>query len=91
MLDCLVGECNANCLTCFSCPCSYDVGDVLIRLQKINCYITFCEEHQYNKFYEEDLIEYAVLEIHFKYEPTKGLWFWGNRYSGKKRLGIAIK
>lgn len=35
MLDCLVGECNANCLTCFSCPCSYDVGDVLIRLQKI--------------------------------------------------------
>lgn len=44
----------------------------LLRLQeKINSYITFCEEHQYNEFYEEDLIEYAVFEIHFKYEPTK--------------------
>jgi len=46
--------------------------DHLLRLQeKINSYITFCEEHQYNEFYEEDLIEYAVFEIHFKYEPTK--------------------
>ena len=39
--------------------------DHLLRLQeKINSYITFCEEHQYNEFYEEDLIEYAVFEIH---------------------------
>ena len=46
--------------------------DHLLRLQnKINSYITFCEEHQYTEFYEEDMIEQAVFEIHFEYEPPK--------------------
>ena len=37
---------------------------------KINAYIVFCEEHKYNQVYKIILVEYAILEIHFKSEPT---------------------
>lgn len=44
---------------------------LLILQKKINSYIDFCEDHQYEQVYKDNLIEYAVFEIHFKYEPTE--------------------
>lgn len=35
-----------------------------------NAYSVFCEEHQYSQVYKNILVEYAIFEIHFKYEPT---------------------
>lgn len=52
---------NADCLTCFSCPCSYDVGDVLI--EPLECLdtdnIIMCET-------KENIIE--KMEGEFKYK-----------------------
>lgn len=52
---------NADCLTCFSCPCSCDVGDVLI--EPLECLdtdnIIMCET-------KENIIE--KMEEEFKYK-----------------------
>ena len=43
----------------------------LLALQeKINTYISFLEEKQYNEIYKEDDIEYGIIEIHFLYNIT---------------------
>ena len=43
----------------------------LMALQeKINGYISFCEDGQYQQFYKDATIQYAVFEIHFQHEPT---------------------
>ena len=43
----------------------------LVALQeKINAYISFCEEEQYQEIYKDAEIRYAVFEIHFQNEPT---------------------
>jgi len=38
---------------------------------KINAYIAFCESKQYAKYFQSDLIENCIFEIHFLHEPTK--------------------
>ena len=44
----------------------------LMALQeKINAYIVFCEDAQYEKVYPDRQIRYAVFEINFEHEPTK--------------------
>ena len=49
--------------------------DHLISLQnKINGYISFCENRQYCEIYPDAQIECAVFEIHFLYEPTEKAW-----------------
>lgn len=60
--------------------------------EKINAYIVFCEEHQYNQIYPNMLIEYAILEIHFKYEPTtKAMNFLEQVQRQVNELGIMIE
>lgn len=41
-------------------------------LDKINSYIDFCENEQYKELYPDCEITYAVIEIHFLYDPTSG-------------------
>lgn len=49
--------------------------DHLVALQeKINSYIDFCEDHQYQQVYPNAAIKYAVFEIHFQHEPTEKAW-----------------
>ncbi|WP_334291669.1 DUF6572 domain-containing protein [Lachnobacterium bovis] len=43
----------------------------LVMLQeKINVYITFLEQKQYEKIYKGEEIEYGVIEIHFLHNLT---------------------
>ena len=43
----------------------------LVMLQeKINVYITFFEEKQYEEIYKEEEIAYGVIEIHFLHNLT---------------------
>lgn len=49
----------------------HDEYNHLIMLQeKINAYISFCEEHQYVEVFRDIIVEYAIFEFHFMYEPT---------------------
>lgn len=49
---------------------SDEYSHLLVLQEKINAYITFYEEHQYNRVYENFCAEYAVFEIHFMHKPT---------------------
>lgn len=48
---------------------SDEYNHLLLLQEKINAYIAFCEQRQYNQIYENILVEYAIIEIHFKYNP----------------------
>lgn len=65
----------------------------LISLQeKINAYISFCENQQYNAIYKNYVVEYAVFEIHFKYEPTaNAIKFLENVNNKLNEIGIVIE
>lgn len=65
----------------------------LLALQdKINDYIAFCEGHQYQQVYKDVEVEYAILEIHFKYEPTaKAMNFLEQVQRQINEIGIAIE
>lgn len=49
---------------------SNEYAHLLALQEKINAYILFCEEHQYQQIYKNNAIEYAIVEIHFRHEPT---------------------
>lgn len=65
----------------------------LLSLQeKINAYITFCESQQYKEIYEDCIVEYAVFEIYFKYDPTSNaIKFLETVNSQLNELGISIE
>lgn len=65
----------------------------LLALQeKINSYISFCESQQYNAIYKNYVVEYAVFEIHFKYEPTaNAIKFLETVNKQLNELGIVIE
>lgn len=64
----------------------------LMTLQdKINNYIAFCESRQYQKIYPEQCIKFAIIEIHFMYEPThKCIDFLKQVQNQVQKLGIKI-
>lgn len=71
---------------------SNEYNHLLVLQEKINAYIAFCEEHQYNQIYKKILVEYAILEIHFKYEPTiKVMNFLEQVQRQVNEMGIAIE
>lgn len=71
---------------------SNEYNHLLVLQDKINAYIAFCEEHQYNQVYKNILVECAILEIHFKYEPTiKAMNFLEQVQRQVNELGIAIE
>lgn len=65
----------------------------LLKLQeKINSYLTFCESHQYETIYENNIIKYAIFEIHFKYSPSKkAIAFLNEVQKQVNEMGIAIE
>ena len=43
---------------------------LLILQEKINAYISFLEEKQYENIYKRENIRYGIIEIHFLYSLT---------------------
>lgn len=71
---------------------SNEYEHLLMLQEKINSYIVFCEEHQYNQVYKNISVEYAIFEIHFKYEPTaKAISFLEQVQKQVNEMGIAIE
>ena len=71
---------------------SNEYHHLLALQEKINAYIAFCEDRQYNQVYKDILVEYAILEIHFKYEPTmKAMNFLEQVQRQINEIGIAIE
>lgn len=71
---------------------SNEYNHLLVLQDKINAYIVFCEEHQYNQVYKNILVEYAIFEIHFKFEPTiKAMNFLEQVQRQVNEMGIAIE
>lgn len=71
---------------------SNEYNHLLVLQDKINAYIVFCEEHQYNQVYKNILVEYAIFEIHFKFEPTiKAMNFLEQVQRHVNEMGIAIE
>ena len=46
---------------------------LLMLQEKINIYISFLEEKQYEDIYHEDDIAYGIIEIHFLYNITSNV------------------
>lgn len=65
----------------------------LVKLQeKINSYISFCENKEYSKLFNNATIEYACIEIHFQNEPTpKAVEFLNAVQDQIGKLGIRIR
>ena len=42
----------------------------MILQEKINTYLGFLEEKQYEEMYKEETITYGIIEIHFLYSLT---------------------
>lgn len=71
---------------------SDEYNHLLALQEKINAYIAFCEEHQYRQVYKDILVEYAILEIHFMYEPTtKAMNFLEQVQQQVNEMGIMIE
>ncbi len=71
---------------------SNEYHHLLALQEKINAYIAFCEDHQYNQVYKDISVEYAILEIHFKHEPTrKAMNFLEQVQRRVNEIGIAIE
>lgn len=61
-------------------------------LEKTKSNIGFCEGKEYNEFYKDALIEYAIIEIHFKNEPiANAMDFLKQVQQQVNELGIAIE
>ena len=43
---------------------------LMLLQDKINTYITYWENKQYNDIYHNNIIDHGVIEIHFKYSPS---------------------
>jgi len=48
----------------------YEYQHLVMLQEKINVYITFFEEKQYEDIYREKNIDYGIIEIHFLYDIT---------------------
>lgn len=71
---------------------SDEYNHLLILQEKINAYIAFCEEHQYEQIYKELEVEYAIFEMHFMFEPTsKAIKFLEQVQLQLNEIGIAIE
>lgn len=71
---------------------SNEYNHLLVLQEKINDYIIFCEEHQYNEIYGNILVQYVIFEIHFKYEPTtKAMNFLEQVQLQVNEIGITIE
>ncbi|MBE6839016.1 MAG: hypothetical protein E7507_05675 [Ruminococcus sp.] len=71
---------------------SDEYSHLLALQEKINSYIGFCEGKEYNEFYKDALIEYAIIEIHFKNEPiANAMDFLKQVQQQVNELGIAIE
>ena len=69
-----------------------EYNHLLILQEKINSYITFCEEQQYKDVYKDISVEYAIFEIHFKFEPTNNAMnFLGQVQKQLGEIGILIE
>ncbi len=69
-----------------------EYNHLLALQEKINDYISFCEEEQYYEIYKNALIECAIFEIHFKNEPTmKAMNFLEQVQRQVNELGITIE
>ena len=65
---------------------------LFILQEKINSYIAFCEGHQYDQVYKNAIVEYAIFEIHFMFEPTaKAMNFLEQVQRQVNEMGIAIE
>lgn len=71
---------------------SDEYNHLLVLQEKINAYIAFCEEHQYTQVYKNVIVEYAIFEIHFMYEPTiNAMNFLEQVQRQINEMGIAIE
>lgn len=71
---------------------SDEYNHLLALQEKINAYIAFCEEHQYNQVYKNIIVEYAIFEIHFMFEPTlKAMNFIEQVQRQVNEMGILIE
>lgn len=71
---------------------SDEYNHLLALQEKINSYITFYEEHQYNQVYKEINVEYAIFEMHFLFEPTiNAMKFIEQVQQQVNQMGIAIE
>lgn len=43
---------------------------LMILQKKINTYLGFLEEKQYEEMYKEETITYGIIEIHFQHNLT---------------------
>lgn len=70
-----------------------DEYDHLFLLQeKINSYISYCENKEYSNLFDDKTIEYAIIEIHFHKEPTlKAIDFLNVVQNQIGELGIQIR
>ncbi len=48
-----------------------EYNHLLVLQEKINTYVTFLEEGQYKSIYEDNVITYGIIEIHFLCDITK--------------------
>lgn len=44
---------------------------LMLLQDKINAYISYWEDRQYDNIYPNNIIDHGVIEIHFKYCPSK--------------------
>lgn len=59
---------------------------------KMNAYIHYCESGQYRQFTQDQEPKYAVIEIHFLYEPTEtAVEFLNNVQEQVGGMGIKIE
>ena len=49
---------------------SEEYQHLMILQEKINTYLGFLEEKQYEEMYKEETITYGIIEIHFLYSLT---------------------
>jgi len=71
---------------------SNEYEHLLALQEKINAYIAFCEDHQYEQIYKDIAVEYAIFEIHFKQEPTKAAMNFLEQVGRQlNEMGIAIE
>ena len=69
-----------------------EYGHLVALQEKINAYIGFCEERQYEQIYKNRQVEYGVFEIHFASEPTeKAMNFLEQVQKQLNELGITIE
>ncbi len=48
-----------------------EYGHLMLLQDKINAYISYWEDRQYDDIYRDNIIDHGMIEIHFKYSPSK--------------------